>query len=97
MIAVNFLPKASEELEAAASYYDNHQPGLGRQLIAEARKARQRISALPSAAPEVRPGIRRRSIRRFPYQIIYRVSDDHVLIIAVAHKRRRPGFWTDRV
>lgn len=97
MIAVSFLTEASEELEAASSYYDKHQPGLGRQLIAEARKARDRISALPNAAPEVRPGIRCRSIHKFPYQIIYRVSEDQILIVAVAHKRRRPDFWADRV
>jgi toxin ParE1/3/4 len=97
VITVRFLPKASEELEAAASYYDKRHPGLGRRFIAEARKAHDRIAAMPKAAPEIRPGIRRRSIHRFPYQIIYRVSDDQALIIAVAHKRRRPGFWLGRV
>ncbi len=63
MKAVQFLAKASEELEAAASYYDQHQPGLGRQFISEARKTRDRIIALPNAAPEIREGVRRRSIR----------------------------------
>lgn len=71
MSGVKFLTKASQELEATASYYDKHQTGLGRQFIAEVRKAQVRIIALPKAAPEIREGIKRRSIHRFPYHIIY--------------------------
>jgi plasmid stabilization system protein ParE len=97
MRVVQFLAAASEELEAAASYYENHQSGLGHQLIAEARKTRDRIVALPNAAPEIRSGIRRRTIHRFPYHIIYRVTDDQILVIAVAHKRRRPDYWLGRM
>jgi len=53
MNGVKFLAKASEELEAAASYYDNYQIGLGRQFIGEVRKTQGRIIALPKAAPEI--------------------------------------------
>lgn len=97
MRIVEFLAKASEELEAAASYYDKHQPGLGYQFIAEVRKTRDRMVALPNAAPEVREGIRRRSIHRFPYHVIYRVAEEKIIVVAVAHKRRRPGFWLGRI
>jgi len=97
MSGVKFLTKASEELEAAASYYDKHQNGLGRQFIGEVRKTQDRIIALPKAAPEIREGIRRRSIHRFPYHVIYHVTDNQILIIAVAHKRRRPAFWEGRL
>jgi toxin ParE1/3/4 len=97
MTDVVFLTPASEELEAAASYYDKCQAGLGRQFIAEVRETRDRIVTLPKAAPEVREGIRRRSIHRFPYHVIYRITDSEIVIIAVAHKRRRPGFWTSRI
>lgn len=97
MRSVEFLTRASEELEAAASYYEEHQPGLGRHFIAEVKKVQDRITALPNAAPEVREGIRRRSIHRFPYHVIYRVANDKIVIIAVAHKRRRPDFWLGRI
>lgn len=94
---VRFLDEASEELEATAAYYDNQHPGLGAAFVAEARKTRKRIAELPYAARAVRKGIRRRAIHKFPYYVIYRVSDDDVLVIAIAHKRRRPGFWRERV
>ena len=92
-----FLPEASEDLEAAAIYYEQHQPGLGQQFVAEVKKARDRVVALPKAAPEVRKGIRRRSIHRFPYSVIYRAADEPIVIVAIAHKRRHPGFWNERI
>ena len=94
---VRFLDEASEELEAIATYYDNHHPGLAAAFVAEARKTRKRIAELPYAARAIRKNIRRRAIHKFPYYIIHRVSDDEVLIIGIAHKRRRPGFWRGRI
>ena len=92
-----FLPEASDDLEAAASHYNKHQPGLGHQFITEVRKTRDRIVTLPKAAPEVRKGIRRRSVHRFPYSIIYREIDEQIVVLAIAHKRRHPAFWNDRL
>lgn len=97
MIEVVFLPEASEDLEAAALHYDRHQPGLGLKFIAEVKKARDRLLALPKAAPEVRERIRRRSVHRFPYSIIYRETDRQIVVVAIAHKRRHPGFWVERI
>lgn len=97
MTEVVFLGKASRELEAAASYYNSQQPGLGQKFLAEVRRARDRIVLLPKAAPEIRGGVRRRSIHRFPYHVIYRLDSDQILVIAIAHKRRRPDFWLGRV
>lgn len=42
-------------------------------------------------------GTRRLTLRRFPYLVIFRETGAGVEIIAVAHGRRRPGYWRDRV
>ena len=97
MRQIRFLDEASEELEATATYYNYQQPGLGAAFLTEARKTRERIAELPNAARSIRKNIRRRAVHKFPYYILYRVSDDDVLIIAIAHKRRRPGFWRGRI
>ncbi len=97
MIAVRFHPKASEELEAAASYYDAKRSGLGALFLVEAKKTRDRIVELPAAAREVRDSIRRRSIHRFPYFLYYSVEESEILVIAMAHKRRRPEYWEKRL
>jgi plasmid stabilization system protein ParE len=97
MRTVRFHPNASEELEAIVAYYEGRRPGLGALFLAETKKANDRIVELPAAAREVRSSIRRRSIHRFPYFFYYAVEENEVFIIAVAHKRRRPEYWINRL
>ena len=96
MTQVRILPEAEEELRAAATNYETKQRGLGRALIAEVRKAYNRIIELPLAARIERGEIRARSVMRFPYRVYYRVRNEQIVIIAVGHRRRRPGFWRGR-
>ena len=35
-------------------------------------------------------------VRRFPFRIVYRIVENRVLVVAVAHAKRRPGYWRDR-
>ena len=97
MMPVRFHPKASAELEATASYYEGKRSGLGALFSSEARKAQNRIAELPAAARQVRDSIRRRSIHGFPYFLYYSVEEVEIIVIAVAHKRRRPEYWEQRL
>ena len=54
------------------------------------------IAAHPLAAPIERGEIRVRSIARFPYRIYYRFRPEEIVVIAIGHRRRRPGFWGAR-
>ena len=83
-------------MRATATNYETQQSGLGRALLVEIRRAYQRIIELPIAACIERGEIRVRSVARFPYRIYYRVRDEQIVIIAVGHRRRRPGFWRGR-
>jgi len=55
------------------------------------------IAQFPEAGGEIRPGIRKRLLRKFRYSLIYSIEQDSLLILAVAHQSRRPGFWVGRV
>jgi plasmid stabilization system protein ParE len=80
------------------AYYESRQSGLGREYLAEFEVAIALILEGPSRFPiESTPGIRRYHLRRFPVTLIYRVIGDSVQILAVAHKRRRPGYWAARI
>jgi plasmid stabilization system protein ParE len=96
MTIVRILPPAVEELEASISRYESQQPGLGAAFLVEFKRTRERILELPEAARLIRGEVRRRPIHRFPYAVLYRVSIDEIVIVAVAHRRRRPGFWRGR-
>jgi len=54
------------------------------------------ILANPKVGAIFRGTRRRYLLRRFPYSIIYQVSTDELRVIAVAHQRRRPGYWAGR-
>jgi plasmid stabilization system protein ParE len=90
------LSEARQELEAAVSFYDVAHFGLGRDFALEVQALCRHITESPLSGIEVRSGIRRRILRRFPYAILYAIEDDMVVIVAVAHQRRRPGYWERR-
>ena len=96
MTPVRILLEAQEELRAAAHFYEAEQPGLGHALIQEVRRSFERIAEQPMASRVERGEVRVRSISRFPYRIYYRARPDEILVIAVGHRRRKPGFWHAR-
>ena len=90
--------EALAEYEAAARYYAVQQPDLDLRSIACVEEA----IALICEAPErwrVFAGreVRRALTRVFPDGILYTIEPDHVLIVAVAHYSREPGYWRDRL
>jgi len=97
MTELRILPDAEEELRAAALHYEGQRIGLGAALLAEVRRAYKRIVELPNASRKERADIRVLSIARFPYRIYYRSIDEEIIIVAIGHRRRRPGFWRERV
>jgi len=96
MTRVRLLPEAEEELRAAAKFYEAEQQGLGRGLIQEVRRAFRFIAEQPLAAGIERGEVRVRTIARFPYRVYYRANPEEILVIAIGHRRRRPGFWRTR-
>jgi plasmid stabilization system protein ParE len=58
--------------------------------------AMERISMHPDRWPRYLHGTRRLLARRFPFAVIYRVTADRVLVVAIAHQKRRPGYWRQR-
>ena len=97
MKPVEFHPEAFAELEAAADYYERQVPGLARDLRKEIENAVKRIQSTPSRWSPYRKETRRILVRRFPYLVIYRELADKIVIVAVAHGSRRPGYWHDRI
>jgi plasmid stabilization system protein ParE len=92
-------PEALAELEDQASWYETRRRGLGFELLAEVRGTLQRLvdhpelgAAITQAAPA-----RRITLASFPLSIVYLVRDEELFVIAVAHARRRPGYWRGRL
>lgn len=94
---VIFHPDAEIELEKIVAYYESSQNGLGLELADEVLATIARILDYPQVGSLFSNNTRRCVVKRFPYGIIYQICEDAVRIIAVAHLRRRPGYWENRM
>ena len=87
---------AETELEEAIAWYEDKQKGLGLRLEQEVRKLLNSIQAAPKLGSPWGRRFRVRKVHDFPYVIYYRETSTMIWISAVAHERRRPGYWGSR-
>jgi toxin ParE1/3/4 len=96
VIRYEFHPDADAELEEAALHYEARMAGLGKSFAAEVERTIALVREFPEAGSSVAPKRRRVLVARFPYSIVYRQEPNSIVIVAVAHQRRRPGYWRGR-
>jgi toxin ParE1/3/4 len=92
-----FHGAARRELRRAVEYYEERVPGLGSELLEEVERAVHEIASSPEAGSPYLANTRRVLVRRFPYRVVYRVRPEEIVVLAVAHQRRRPGYWRGRL
>lgn len=97
MISVQFDPDAKEEFIEAVQYYESCQKGLGRRFRLIFEASVKKISKTPLMYRVIKAPFRRLLLPKFPYMIIYSIEPDHIRIIAVAHTKRKPEYWSKRV
>ncbi len=96
-MSVEYHEAAEEELLHEIGYLEQRAKGLGRRFFAEVQRAEDLIAQFPESTAEIMPGIRRRILQKFRYSLIDTIERDGLLILAVAHHSRRPGYWVGRV
>ncbi len=96
MTRVVLLPEAEDDLAEAALFLEQRVAGLGDGLVVEVERSLARLARNPYIGPDVGGGARKLAVRSFPYDLIYRLETERVLILAVAHHRRRWGYWRNR-
>lgn len=98
MKRVQIISAARAEMRAAVRWYESRRRGLGFEFVTIVDEDLKRIAALPEAAPLWRSNrpYRMWTVRRFPYAIFYEIRDEIVMVLAIAHQRRRPGYWIDQ-
>lgn len=99
---VRFALQASTELEEAARWYEQRHTGLGLAFLAAVDAAVESLVRWPQAGPPIDGmpedlDVRRLPVSRFPYHVAYLVTDDGIHVLAIAHDRRRPAYWSGRL
>ena len=91
------LRVASEELSEALTWYRDRSPQVAEELWLRIQDARRSILLYPLAPPLIELRVRRFILSGFPYDMVYVVLDNEVLIVAYAHHSREPLYWKSRL
>ena len=97
MKGVNFLDPAKDEMADAAEYYEKQSSGLGSRFLQEVEFTIRQIGEFPSAGRKLSQRVRRRITRAFPFGVLYIEETEQIIIVAVMHQKRRPGYWKERL
>ena len=102
MVRVRILEEAADEAIEAAAWYEEQRPGLGIEFARAFHTALDLLeeeivplSNMPGSAG--REGAKRLILSRFPYDVVVLEHREALIVVAVAHHSRRPGYWRDRL
>lgn len=99
---VRVLVEAQAEAVEASHWYESKRTGLGYEFLSEVAVALQSIPANPQSFAKWESyrgphDIRRAAMSRFPYGVIFLCREEECLVVAIAHARRHPLYWLDRI
>jgi ParE toxin of type II toxin-antitoxin system, parDE len=93
---VLFHPEAADEYANSYAWYCEKVRHVAEAFEREVKRSLRLIATYPMRWPVYRGQYRRIMVRRFPFSLVYGSFEGHLVIVAVAHGSRRPGYWRDR-
>jgi plasmid stabilization system protein ParE len=96
-LPVELDPEAIAEAQEAFHWYAKRSQRAADRFLAELDVALARISEQPQLFAAYLHGTRRYLLKRYPYAVVYREQLDLIQVVAIAHGKRRPGYWKARV
>jgi plasmid stabilization system protein ParE len=91
--SVVLAPRAEDDIAEAFQWYQERNATAADAFRSEVFDAIDRLADTPLSWPADDDGNRKRMLRRFPYSVWFEVLESTVTVLAVAHHRRRPGYW----
>jgi len=97
MKSIRFLAAARRELLAEVLYYNELEAGLGAKFTSALEEAFAIAVQFPLAGSPGPSATRKVMVKGFPFSVFYLEEDTGIVVVAVAHQARRPGYWMDRL
>jgi len=91
--SIVLLPEAEAEVREAFLWYLERSTVAASEFRTEALEAIDGLAKSAHTWPIDEDGVRHLVLRRFPFTVVYELDSDRVTVLAVAHHRRRPGYW----
>ncbi len=96
MMPVRFHVEAEAEMSQAAAYYEAQQANLGGRFLTSVQDAINRIQINPLLFPVIEFDVRRCRTKTFPFDVLFQLHSDELVIVAIMHLHREPGYWEHR-
>ncbi len=96
MNEIQFHPDVAIDIKESFDWYQKQADGLGDDFLNELESAYQAVSELPNTWPKFQNKFRRFLLSKFPFSIIYQVSNESIYVVAVMHNSRKPKYWLKR-
>jgi plasmid stabilization system protein ParE len=94
---VQLADGAKRDFADGLRWYRKRSDQAANHFIEETNNTIAKILKAPARNRQIRPDIRTIRIKRYPYSLIYLIHPDSIIIVAVAHSKRRPGYWSRRL
>ncbi len=89
-------PEAEADLLEAYRWYEDKNPGLGKEFLDCVEAAMDLIERHPQLYQIVYKNIRRALVKRFPYGVFYITEKNRIVVLAVLHAKRDPDIIKTR-
>ena len=93
---IDFHPSATAELGASADWYASRSPAAARGFVIGVDAAIKKIDRDPSRFQHIDGRHQVCGVDRYPFQIVFRNDGSRIFVVAIAHAKRRPGYWLRR-
>ena len=96
MTPIKFHPEADFEMMEAAVFYETQQQDLGKRFLSMVQESLNHIQINPNLYPVIHLDVRRCITKTFPFNVLFRINPDRIVIVAVMHQKRNPDYWKNR-
>ena len=92
-----FHPEALEDYQAASDWYAQRGTALALRFVDAIEDAIRKAAEAPERWRIIEEDVHRCLTRVFPYGILYTIEPEFILVVAVMHCSREPGYWRHRL
>jgi len=95
-LTFSLSPEARAELLEAIQFYEAESRGLGAAFLSSVEQGLDQLVLFPESAPVLYRKVRRKTLRRFPYSLLYSILKQEIRVLAVMNQKQRPFYWLGR-
>ena len=96
MLPIDYLSGARRDFDESFGWYRQRSARAAIRFADAVDEALKQVAAHPTRFVSSDGVHREYTVKKFPFRIVYRLTKNRVLVVAIAHAKRRPGYWSDR-